>query len=568
MNNSINKFCWFVFSGLLLFLVSCGGSDNNSSSGDSTPSPLATQLPPAQTPTPTPTAEPTSTPTPEPPSNTLIFEAEVGIPAGGAMTYDDDAASGGGGMAYLSTTGASVTWLDLPAANAVSINYATALPGGMITATVDGQGVGDMVFTSTGDWTGTYNNITYAVQIPEGGSFSIEFSPGNTAINLDYIELHPETLTDAIALVPSVIVETPPPFEYPEPDGLNKYEPQGAKVIMFIGQDNEGVGGNFNIEDPQEIWSGYVDAGLPVPAGVTTYIGLRDDSETPDERDNLPPEGFTVQGLHNVADYGAGPICLKCYLENSSFDPTDMIVHLSIFYADDVGHSRRVADGETDVQIREVANFIKAYPDVAFMIRPGYEFNAQYQNVGVTALDYQNAFRRVVDIFREEGVTNFASIYSSSSRSVPISSWEDYFPGNDYVDWIGYSMFSTEQISADDNVFVFARGVDKPVIISEVVPRDVAITEENGQELFSSFFTSLFNTSDILPEQVKAIAYINTDWTVHALWNRLGIFNLTDSRIQNSSVLVTEWNSEMADDRYILSDDNVLEAIRFDAVQQ
>lgn len=542
---------------ILLFtsmITACGGDDDDDRRSDPNP-------------TMSPTATPTSTPSTPPIMGSMIIEAETGVVTGVARVFEDTEASGGEGIAFLSEPGASVTWSSLPAAEAVTVHFASQfdVEMGEISANVNGEFQGVMQFEPNGVWTGNYASATYAVSIPQNGSLGIEFIAGNTPLNIDFIELLTEAPGDAIALRDPTPVDpapTPYPFVQPTPDGLNKYEPEDNRVIVFIGQDNLSVGGNVNNDEDMTPWDepGYVEAGLPLPAGITSYIALRDDSDNDDAN---VPEGFTVAGLHNTTDYGAGPICLACYLENSSFNTDDLIVHLSIFYADDRDHSQRVAEGETDEQIREIATFIKSYPDIPFMVRPGYEFDFQYRDRGVAPFYYQEAFRHIVDIFRQENVTNFASVYSSGSRGPSITDWENFYPGNDYVDWIGYSVFLPETSAIGDNVFAFARTVDKPVFASEVVYADQPINDDTAQTIWNTFFTDFFGTFNVVPDQVKALAYINADWRAQPLWQDVDFFDNTDSRLESSTITSEAWTTELENERYILDDDNVLELIRF-----
>ena len=489
------------------------------------------------------------------------LEAENSQMLAGVRVYQDNLASEGKGISYLSSVGASITWHNLPSTEAVKIKYTTLRPKGSLSVKVNDKTIGKVPVTSTGVWSGFYRSDIYKISIPEGSSFSLEFSPGDVAINVDFIELIKAAPDQALVLLPAKIFTNTSIFSYPPADGLNKYEPEGDRVLVFIGQDNQGVGGNHNFEKPNQKWySGYLDSKLPQPAGVTSYIALRDDSKNPNA--NVPP-GKTVAGLHNTTDYGAGPVCLKCYLLNSKLDEKDLIIHLSIFYADDVDHSLRVANGIYDQQIEEIADFIKDFSNVAFMVRPGYEFDSQYQNRGVMALDYKKAFRRVIDIFRKKNLTNVASIFSSAYSHTVLKNWEDFYPGNNYVDWIGFSKFIATVTPPTDYVFNFAKLVDKPVIISEIVYADQKINSVTGEKAWTEFFSPLFDTIDGAANQVKAIAYINTDWSSQRFWQDIDFFDETDSRLQQSEYISDQWRLELSKDKYILNDDNVLDLIRF-----
>ena len=501
---------------------------------------------------------------PLPPLKEGKIEAESAILSGKAKVYDDAAASGGKGIAYLVEEGSSLGWTNLAAAESVTIRYASPHREGDISIFVNGRNMGQIPFEHTSGWAGegTYRTATYPVNIPEGATFQLVYLNGNKALNVDYIELHSKSVENSVAILPPAPPVKVDPFVYPEPDGLNKFEPEGQRVLVFVGQDNESVGGNQNNQDSSEVWKkGYIDAGLPMPAGISTYIAIADSSTNPSAN---VPEGFTIAGLHNKTEYGAGPVCLKCYLDKTSaLDKSDLVVHLSIYYADPVSRASEIAAGKFDTQIREIAAFIKSYPHIAFMVRPGYEFDGQYQRAGVEAKDYIGAFRRVGDLFKEEKLNNVALVFSSESPNTEVSLWESFYPGNDYVDWIGFSVFLDTNTADDAGALVFAKGVDKPVFIAEAAFADKRINEQTGQEIWDKYFTRLLELVKNKPDLIKGIAYINTDWTSQPLWENVSFFDETDSRIQQSTTLKSLWEKELSDQRYILGDDNVLEAIGF-----
>lgn len=60
---------------------------------------------------------------------------------------------------------------------------------------------------------------------------------------------------------------------------------------------------------------------------------------------------------------------------------------------------------------------------------------------------YRDAYRRVVDLFRAEGVENVTWVFHVDSQPKPIADWNrmaNYYPGDDYIDWIGISVFGAQ----------------------------------------------------------------------------------------------------------------------------
>jgi hypothetical protein len=103
-----------------------------------------------------------------------------------------------------------------------------------------------------------------------------------------------------------------------------------------------------------------------------------------------------------------------------------------------------IAAGACDTYIRNYARGIKLMPE-RIILRFAFEMsllNAKYwpfhfnQGPG----DFVAMWRHVHDIFREEGVTNVEWLWAPSFDSNPKDAWNNsnlYYPGNDYVDWVG-----------------------------------------------------------------------------------------------------------------------------------
>ena len=164
---------------------------NGVDDGSSTPTPTPT--PDTSTPTPTPTPD-TSTPTPTPtvtatpvPGEKVLAEAEGGSILGDARSYNDGAASGGSGIAYISSNGAGFRISNAPASSSFDIRYASELSG-QISIRVNGSDAGNVAFSSTGAWVGSYNVITANVSVPANASVDVVFENGDAAMNVDYVE--------------------------------------------------------------------------------------------------------------------------------------------------------------------------------------------------------------------------------------------------------------------------------------------------------------------------------------------------------------------------------------------
>ena len=162
-----------------------------------TPAPTATPFPPTPAPTATPvpaTPAPTATPIPPTPAPTanpgnsapITLEAESGVTTGIARSYNDNAATGGQGIAFISELGAGFSLTNVPAANSVTVRYASELTG-QISVRINSADVGNIPFTSSGGFVNAYSTVDFDVNVPVNATFEIFFDSGDSAMNVDNV---------------------------------------------------------------------------------------------------------------------------------------------------------------------------------------------------------------------------------------------------------------------------------------------------------------------------------------------------------------------------------------------
>lgn len=155
--------------------------------------------------------------------------------------------------------------------------------------------------------------------------------------------------------------------------------------------------------------------------------------------------------------------------------------------------------GDHDEFLRRFAGQIAQYPS-KFLFRWGHEMNLDdyswsgYCNGANLAATQKfiAAYRRIVDIFRGAGASNVQWIWSPSYTHWPAEAWneaENYYPGDNYVDWIGvvgynfgassiYSGYRWNTFSDLFQAFLIdaqARHPSVPVMLA-----DYASTEDDG----------------------------------------------------------------------------------------
>ena len=320
-----------------------------------------------------------------------------------------------------------------------------------------------------------------------------------------------------------------------------RYEPPHGQVLVFIGQDNRSVGGNGAYRD------GYVDH-IGVPGGITHYVYF---AEGATNAFSYTFETGRVDGLNTLTTWGAGPMCMRCYLESE--DLQGVAVHLSIsmeFNSED-----SIASGEYDHLIDELAAFLREFGRFPFFIRIGYEFDGAWN--GYDPEHFKRAWRRIVDGLRERGADNFATVMASSRYHVAREVWDEYWPGDDYVDWLGYSYWHFEP--AENTVLALAREKNKPVMLAEVTPRGIFLNLL-GQLIIGDWYQVLFSHIEANPDVIKALAYIDANWDEQPMWKGRG---WGDTRVRVNEDVAKWWTQKMAQPAYLHGPRGLYEAIRF-----
>jgi beta-mannanase len=131
---------------------------------------------------------------------------------------------------------------------------------------------------------------------------------------------------------------------------------------------------------------------------------------------------------------------------------------------------------------------------------------------------YKKAWRNIWDIFDGEGANEYAtyvfSPYTSSNRHS--HSWRDYFPGEKYVDWVGFNGYNfagqgSKPYQSFSDLFTFDYNImrrnlpDTPIMIAATG------TDENRSK--AKWVTQTFNDLKTDLQGIKAILWWNRRWS-------------------------------------------------------
>ena len=381
--------------------------------------------------------------------------------------------------------------------------------------------------------------------------------------------------------------------------GCSKYEtraesskpkflgPDGEKALLIMGQDYGSL--------REYTQSNCCD----VPGGVTTYVGL---FKIFSEGHKFGGMGIDAQGnpLDYFADWGGGISSL--YTTMQEYPNSALAIGLSMTENEHPGGLQDLLNGKYDREIVHLTKLLKQHTYPVYL-RIGYEFDGMWNAGYGDRKQYRDAYRYVVDIIRQQGETNIDFVWQSSTSPADDSieggheDIRDWYPGDEYVDWMGLSWFivpdyvgnkSTVDITQNalaDELVEFARERNKPVMIAEATPLAYDLTqnykanhspvwdgkphenkvekeaEQIWQEWFVPFFDYIYKNKDV----IKAVAYINANWDQQPMWSgdyESGYWG--DSRVQNNPVILEKWNKEISKAYWLTSGDNLKAELRLE----
>jgi len=182
--------------------------------------------------------------------------------------------------------------------------------------------------------------------------------------------------------------------------------------------------------------------------GVTPVIGSRQDPAAA-VRQFEHRTGRTVDIYHG---YHTGPQLFPTASEIALAREPGKQRMLILNWKPDAGKTwRQVAAGAMDAQIAREAAYLKTHYTKKFWLvihhEPEEEVRTQ-PGSGKTAADYRAMFRHVVSQFRARGSRNilFTMVYMGYSGYMIKPWFKDLYPGDSYVDWVGYDPFAKSNI--------------------------------------------------------------------------------------------------------------------------
>jgi hypothetical protein len=279
---------------------------------------------------------------------------------------------------------------------------------------------------------------------------------------------------------------------HPVPDG---------KVAVLIGQDSATI-------------ERYIKKTGHVPAGFMIYTAIHE------------PEGLDTWSR----DYGAGRSSADDLLSKYP----GKAVQIGLYMVDSLQKTYR---GEFDENIARLARWMKKANAPVFL-RIGYEFDGPHNRYDPD--DYKKAYTYIVDKFREAGVANVDYVWHSCAQD-DVRDILPWYPGDDYVDWVGLSYFDQPQ-SFMTHVVDFAEARGKPLMVAEATPAGKSLNSPLAWKIWFQPFFRFVDKNDI-----RIISYINSHWDAMPMWQEI---KWGDARIEAHDNVRAQWLNKMKEDRF------------------
>ncbi|WP_165614839.1 glycoside hydrolase family 26 protein [Flagellimonas flava] len=237
----------------------------------------------------------------------------------------------------------------------------------------------------------------------------------------------------------------------------------------------------------------------------------------------------------------------------------DTVVHSAMWMVGKWNIATFAGKGDYDKVIKKYAAWAKS-TDRPIYLRIGYEFDGPHNELEPES--YVKAYRRIVDVLRKKGADNIAFVWHSYA-SKPFKDYKlsEWYPGDNYVDWVGISVFGHAYGSADfgpycDNVLNFAKEHGKPVMIAESSP--VKGIDKENIEVWNQWFVNFF--SFIYNKNIKAVSFINENWQKLSI---PGIQHWKDARLYTNEKISEAWFQETNKERYLKRSPELFEQLGY-----
>jgi hypothetical protein len=261
----------------------------------------------------------------------------------------------------------------------------------------------------------------------------------------------------------------------------------------------------------------------------------------------------TLRGLGKPVDYGSGVEYADGILE-SLFAEQHVGLQIGLWLNGTAG-CNDIISGALDANVQTLLQYLSTSKASQIFLRVGYEFDNPSFGYSDDPGSYKRAFVILVLACRRRSAcydkVQFVW-HSWAARREGVL--EDYYPGDQYVDWIGVSIFdhffpwSKGEGRPEDimEVLEFAKVRGKPTMIAESTPfggidLDVEITRQYDlMDPWDRWFQPILDLID--DYDISMWSYINCDWESQPMWHKIGF---GETRLSTNTHVMKKWRDKV-----------------------
>ncbi|MBT3397918.1 hypothetical protein HOA55_04935 [archaeon] len=204
-----------------------------------------------------------------------------------------------------------------------------------------------------------------------------------------------------------------------------------------------------------------------------------------------------------------------------------------------------ILEGKYDKEIDDFLNTVKELKNPTFL-RIGYEFDKKGK---YNPKSFVKAWKYVVEKIRKAKIENIATVWCACpfNGTDPV---EQFYPGDDYVDWFGIDVFFARHITGKykpvEDFLKLAKKHKKPVMVGESTAAGVGVIdgEKSWKDWFEPYFKWIHDH-----KHIKAFCYINWDWIKDKTWGSPGTWG--NCRIEENEIVRKKFVKELSNPVYV-----------------
>jgi hypothetical protein len=199
----------------------------------------------------------------------------------------------------------------------------------------------------------------------------------------------------------------------------------------------------------------------------------------------------------------------------------------------------RVSDGSYDAAIDRLGRQLKGLRQ-KLLVRIGYEFEGTHNDY--PARLWKAAFKRIHDRWDALAVDNVAYVMDAGTLKVSMATIEAYYPGDTYIDWMGFNYFFGPPVPVTGDMYRFAAAHRKPILMAEVSKSDDKPPIISKSQYMQNFAAGMAQST-----AVKGFSLINHNWR----WTQLQIRNWGDNLYSDDSAAMGIFRQALTSPRYV-----------------